>query len=147
MASALLPWLADGLALLGAVTTGVAIYGLIRLPDVYTRIHAASKVAVLGVIPILIASLSTGDPSLILRAVLIVALLVLTTPVASHAIARAAYLEGTPASSANRERSSTSTCAESGNPGTEGLSANPGSQSNLPARRDDDARSSTRTQS
>ena len=105
MASALLPWLADGLVLLSAITTSVAIYGLIRLPDIYTRIHAASKVAVLGVIPILVASLSTGDWSLILRAALIATLLILTTPVAAHAIARAASLEGAPAASVDRSPS------------------------------------------
>ena len=86
-----LAWLADALILLGVLTSSVAIYGLIRLPDIYTRIHAASKVAVLGVIPILIASLWTGDPSLILRAALIAALVVLTTPVAAHAMARARF--------------------------------------------------------
>lgn len=95
MVDVLLSWLADALIVLGAIMTSIAMFGLIRLPDIYTRIHAASKVAVMGSIPILAASYSTGEPAQILRAILIAILLVLTTPVASHAIARAAYLEET----------------------------------------------------
>jgi multicomponent Na+:H+ antiporter subunit G len=98
-----LTWLADRLVLLGMVTTIVAVYGLIRLPDVYTRLHAASKVAVLGVIPILLASTVTGDPAIVFRVVLIGVFLVLTTPVAAHAIGRTAYLQGTLTASADRD--------------------------------------------
>jgi multicomponent Na+:H+ antiporter subunit G len=96
--TALLPWLADALVLLGTITTAIAVYGLIRLPDVYTRLHAASKVAVLGTIPIVLASVVTAGPAALAHAILIAAFLVLTTPVAAHAIARAAYQQGVPAS-------------------------------------------------
>jgi len=88
------PYLADALVLLGVSVMTIGVYGVIRLPDIYVKMHAASKVVVLGVVSLLIASTVTGDPGVILRAVLIAAFLVLTTPVASHAIARAAYARG-----------------------------------------------------
>lgn len=88
------PYVADALVLLGVVVMTVGVYGVIRLPDTYTKMHAASKVVVLGVVSLLLASTATADSGVILRAVLIGAFLVLTTPVASHAIARAAYTRG-----------------------------------------------------
>ncbi len=64
---------------------------MIRMPDTYTRLHAASKAVFLGVISLLAASTVTGDPAIIFRAILIGAFLILTTPVSAHVIARAAY--------------------------------------------------------
>ncbi|MBK8905012.1 MAG: monovalent cation/H(+) antiporter subunit G [Anaerolineaceae bacterium] len=87
----LLPWLADGLVIVGAVIMGTAVYGMIWLPDVYTRLHAASKAVVLGVIPILLASTVSGEPAIIFRVILISMLLLLTAPVSAHAIGHAAY--------------------------------------------------------
>jgi multicomponent Na+:H+ antiporter subunit G len=85
-------YLADALVILGVLVMTVGVYGVVRLPDTYTKMHAASKVVVLGVVSLLVASTVTADPGVILRAVLIGAFLVLTTPVASHAIARATYM-------------------------------------------------------
>jgi multicomponent Na+:H+ antiporter subunit G len=87
-----LRWLADVLILLGLIILSIAIYGMIRMPDLYTRLHAASKAAFLGVLPFLLAAATTGDPAIIARVLLIAAFLALTTPVAAHAIAHAAYL-------------------------------------------------------
>lgn len=91
---AVVPFLADALVFLGVVVMTIGVYGVIRLPDTYARLHAASKVVVLGVISLLLASTATGDPAFVFRAVLIGAFLVLTTPVSAHVIARAAYLRG-----------------------------------------------------
>ncbi|MFD1736655.1 monovalent cation/H(+) antiporter subunit G [Bacillus salitolerans] len=73
--------------------------GLIRLPDVYTRSHAASKGATLGVASILLGTFiyflyfkSELSSSLILGIIFIL----LTLPVAGHMIARAAYNSGVP---------------------------------------------------
>ncbi|MHB1415326.1 MAG: monovalent cation/H(+) antiporter subunit G [Chloroflexota bacterium] len=85
---------ADGLVIGGAIVMTIAIYGLFSMPDLYTRLHAASKAAVLGIIPMLVATVVTKDPLIISRAVLIAAFLILTTPVATTAIGRAAYLSG-----------------------------------------------------
>ncbi len=89
-------WLADALVVLGVVIMTIGVYGVIRMPDLYTRLHAASKAVVLGVCLLAVASVVTGDAAIIARAVLIAVLLLLTTPVASHAIARGAYLEREP---------------------------------------------------
>lgn len=85
------PWLADGLVVLALVVMTLGVYGLRRMPDVYTQLHATSKAVFLGVIAILAASAAGGDPQIILRLVLIGVFLLLTTPVSAHVVARAAY--------------------------------------------------------
>ncbi len=77
--------------ILGVLIMTIGVYGMIRMPDTYTRLHAASKAVFLGVISLLAASTVTGDPAIIFRAILIGAFLILTTPVSAHVIARAAY--------------------------------------------------------
>lgn len=94
MVGGLVPWLADGLVVLGVAIMTIGVYGVIRMPDLYTRLHAASKSVVLGVVSLCLASVVTGEAAIVARVVLIGGLLLLTTPVASHAIARGAYLEG-----------------------------------------------------
>lgn len=86
-----IPYLADALVVLGIVVMTVGVFGLIRLPNTYARLHAASKVVSLGVVSLLLASTATGDPAIIFRVALIAAFLVVTTPVSAHVIARAAY--------------------------------------------------------
>jgi multicomponent Na+:H+ antiporter subunit G len=83
--------IADALLVLGLVIVSIGVYGVVRLPDVYSQLHAASKVAFIGVSALLAAAAVEGDAATIARAVLIVALLAVTTPVSSHAIARAAF--------------------------------------------------------
>jgi multicomponent Na+:H+ antiporter subunit G len=82
---------ADVLIVLGLAILTIGVYGIVRLPDVYTQLHAASKAGFLGIAALLAAAAVQGDGALIARAVLIVALLALTTPVAAHAVARAAH--------------------------------------------------------
>ena len=88
------PWVADALVLLGVFGMTVGIYGILRMPDVYNKLHAASKVVFLGVIMLLIASAVTSDAEIILRAILIGVFLVLTTPVSAHVVGKAAFLRG-----------------------------------------------------
>jgi multicomponent Na+:H+ antiporter subunit G len=85
---------ADALIVLGLLIVSVGVYGVVRLPDVYAQLHAASKVAFIGVAVLLAAAAVQGDGATIARVVLIVALLAVTTPVSAHAIARAAYRRG-----------------------------------------------------
>ncbi len=84
-------WIADALVVLGVVVMTVGVYGIYRMPDIYTKLHAASKAVFLGVVVLLVASTVTGDPAIIARSVLIGVFLVLTTPVASHTIALSAF--------------------------------------------------------
>jgi multicomponent Na+:H+ antiporter subunit G len=76
---------------IGLVVMTIGVLGLFRMPDVYLQLHAASKAVVLGVVAIAAATTAAGDGTTIARALLISAALVLTSPVATHAIARAAY--------------------------------------------------------
>ena len=89
-------WIADALIVLGLVVMTLGVYGIVRFPDVYTQLHASSKAAFLGVSILLVATALGGGPSILARVVLIVALLAITTPVAAHAIAQAAYHQREP---------------------------------------------------
>lgn len=82
---------ASGLA---AIVLGVI--GIVRLPDPYSKLHAASKAASLGLVLVLGASLGTGDPATVGRAALIAVFLLVTSPVSAHAIALAARVRGEP---------------------------------------------------
>jgi len=88
--------IADTLALLGLAILTIGVYGVMRMPDVYTQLHAASKAGFLGIAALLAAAAVQGDGAIIARAVLIVALLSVTTPVAAHAVGRAAHRRGEP---------------------------------------------------
>lgn len=92
--SAAVPWAADALVVLGVLVMTVGVYGLLRMPDTYTRLHAASKAVALGVIPLLGASALAGDKGVVLRVALIAVFIVLTAPVSAHMTGRAAYLRG-----------------------------------------------------
>ena len=84
-------WVADALVVAGLAVMTLGVYGILRLPDVYTQLHASSKAAFLGVSALLVAGAVGGGPSITARVVLIVVLLAVTTPVAAHAIGQAAH--------------------------------------------------------
>ena len=84
-------WLAgSAFALLAAV-------GVLRMPDVFTRMQASTKASTLGLGCLLLgAALQMGDLASFIRAASIGAFILLTTPVAGHVIARAAYFAEVP---------------------------------------------------
>ena len=94
--SSVAPFLADALVILGVFVMTVGVYGAIRMPDPYTKLHAMSKAVFLGVVSLCLSSAVTGDPQVIYRVVLIAAFLVVTTPISAFVIARAAYLREEP---------------------------------------------------
>jgi multicomponent Na+:H+ antiporter subunit G len=80
------------LLLLGAVFSLIAAVGVLRLPDLLTRMHAASKAGVVGAGFVLLAvAVMSSDIGVALRAIVGVVFLLLTTPVAAHLLARASY--------------------------------------------------------
>lgn len=86
-------------ALLGMGFSLVTALGLIRLPDVYTRAHAASKSATLGVMSILIGVIIyfvTEDGFFSSRVLLGILFVLITAPIGGHLIARAAYYSNVP---------------------------------------------------
>lgn len=94
MVGELLPFVADALVVLGVLVMTVGVYGAVRMPDTYTRLHAMGKVVVLGVVSLCLSSVVTADPAIILRAALIAAFLLITTPISSFVIGRASFLRG-----------------------------------------------------
>jgi multicomponent Na+:H+ antiporter subunit G len=85
------------LLLLGAVFMLLAAIGMVRMPDVLTRMHSSTKSATLGVGLIMLGvALTFSDFAIGVRAFAIVIFLFVTAPVAAHMIARAAYLSGVP---------------------------------------------------
>jgi multicomponent Na+:H+ antiporter subunit G len=72
--------------------------GIWRMPDVYCRIQCSSKTITMGALPALIALVVGEGPisSYGSRALVVAALLLIVSPAASHALARAAYRSGVP---------------------------------------------------
>jgi multicomponent Na+:H+ antiporter subunit G len=93
---AVLPYLADALVIFGTFVVTIGVYGIIRMPDTFTRLHAASKSVFLGLISLLAASTVTGQPDIIFRVVLIAFFLLMTTPVSSHVIGKATFHRAEP---------------------------------------------------
>lgn len=83
-----------GAALLfvGSVFCLAAALGIVRFPDVLTRLHAATKPQVFGLMLILTGvALTLRTWHVVLLAALTIALQILTAPVSSHMLARTAY--------------------------------------------------------
>lgn len=73
----------------------VGCLGLVRLPDVYNRLQAATKCVTLGTSSILFGTfLIVGPVAAGFKALLCIVFLVLTAPVSAHAIARGAHRAG-----------------------------------------------------
>lgn len=91
---------AGTLLLIGAAFCALASLGILRFPDVYMRLHAASKAGPLGAGLILLAvALASSDWAIAVRGVLGCVFLVLTAPVSAHLLARAALRMGAPLAS------------------------------------------------
>jgi len=86
-------WLTAALLISGASFLLIASIGLVRMPDLFTRMQAATKASTLGAGCMLLAvavrfhSLGVGP-----RAVATAGFIFLTAPVAAHLIGRAAYV-------------------------------------------------------
>lgn len=88
-------YIAALLVVLGAGFSLIAAVGVLRLPDLYTRLHAASKAGAIGAGLIFLAvAVASLDGAVILRALLGIVFLLLSTPVSAHLLARAAYRSG-----------------------------------------------------
>ena len=79
----------------GAVFCVIGAIGLLRMPDLYTRIHAASLIDTLGAGLILAGLMLQAGLTLVSVKLLAIALLIFfTSPTATHALARAAMTRG-----------------------------------------------------
>jgi len=79
----------------GGVFCVIGGIGLMRMPDFYTRVHAASVTETLGAGLILLGLMFQAGFTLTLLKLMLIALLILfTSPTATHALTRAALVRG-----------------------------------------------------
>lgn len=79
--------------LIGAVFLLIGSYGLVRLPDIYMRLHSPTKASTLGITGVLVASMifqSHMKGSFSVQELLITLFLLITAPVAANMIAKTA---------------------------------------------------------
>jgi multicomponent Na+:H+ antiporter subunit G len=85
-------WIASVAIVLGAFMSLLAGIAVLRFPDVMSRIHAATKPQVLGIMLLMLGvGLRLQSPAVIGVLVLIVILQFVTAPVSAHLTVRAAY--------------------------------------------------------
>lgn len=97
----LLEWIVAGLVVAGGAFSLIGSLGLVRMPDFFTRLHGPSKATTIGMGSILLASalyMSARGPGLSLHEFMISLFIVITTPVASHLLAKAARQRRLPGS-------------------------------------------------
>ena len=87
---------AAALLVIGVAFIGIASIGVARLPDVFQRMHAATKAGGIGTSLVVLGVLVAGGVARPLTGVLTILFMLLTLSVASQLLARAAYLSGAP---------------------------------------------------
>lgn len=76
---------------IGSVFVVIGAIGIVRMPDVYTRMHATSLIETMGGGAILLGLMIQAGPTLItLKLIMILLIFLFTGPVAAHAVAQAA---------------------------------------------------------
>lgn len=87
----------SALMIIGAAFALLASAGVVRMPDLFTRMQAATKASTLGISCVVLAvAVHFGELGITTRALATIIFIFLTAPVAAHMIARAAYFVGVP---------------------------------------------------
>ena len=91
------------MVLMGSISLLLAVIGLLRMPDVYNRVQTGTKASTLGAIlafigVVLYKSDSWADGNWIGRGLILIIFILLTNPVSSHVLMRAAYFMKVPLS-------------------------------------------------
>lgn len=90
-------WLLSAFVILGAGLMALAGLGVLRMPDLFTRMHASTKGASLGLALLLAAAvLAFAELGVATKAVLTSVFVFVTAPVAAHLLGRAAYARNIP---------------------------------------------------
>jgi multicomponent Na+:H+ antiporter subunit G len=85
------------LMLSGAIFAFLSALGILRFPDLFSRMQAATKGSAFGVTCLLLAvAVHFGELGTATRAIVTIFFVLLTAPVAAHMIGRAAYFVGVP---------------------------------------------------
>jgi multicomponent Na+:H+ antiporter subunit G len=83
--------------LLGSIFILLSAIGILKMPDLFTRMSATTKASTLGIGLVLIGTaIFWGDIGIAARALSIIIFLLLTAPVAAQIIGRAAYFDKVP---------------------------------------------------
>jgi multicomponent Na+:H+ antiporter subunit G len=91
----MIEFLKDFLILSGSIFMFLAALGVVRLPDLLTRMHATTKAATLGATLIMLAlALHFAQVAVVARAFGVILFIMMTAPVAAHVIGRAGYFVG-----------------------------------------------------
>ena len=95
MIELILNLISAGLLAAGSIFVLIGAFGLIRLPDFYTRLHAAGITDTLGAELILLGLMFQAGLSLVTVKLILISLLIFfTSPTATHAVANAARVMG-----------------------------------------------------
>lgn len=91
----MLMWLSAFCVLSGSIITFIAAWGVLRLPDFFMRMHAATKAGVVGP-SLLLVGAGFYDPSWSswIKIALAILFLFMTTPIAAHLLGKAGFLGG-----------------------------------------------------
>lgn len=95
----ILEWIAVLFVLFASLISVISAFGMIRLPDVYTRAHAATKSSTLAVLACLSGAFIyfyVHDGYVSVRLILGIVFVFITAPVSGHLVARAAYRSRVP---------------------------------------------------
>ncbi len=89
----ILTYLGYFFVLLGAIFLFLGALGLVRMPDIYTRLQTGTKASTLGAMSMIFG---TGllQPEWLIKAIVIVVFIGLSNPISSHALARGSYKSG-----------------------------------------------------
>ena len=88
----MLEWIVAILLILGSLFMLVAAIGVVKLPDVYMRMHAITKAASLGAI-LMLAAVFIWHPQWIvgIEALMVVLFVIFTTPIGTHMLAKVSH--------------------------------------------------------
>lgn len=89
----------DVLLVLGAFFSLAGVVGVLRMPDAYCRMQSSTNIATLGILNLIIAALIYATAAgmgagTAIKIALVGLFTILTNPIASHAICKAAYISG-----------------------------------------------------
>jgi multicomponent Na+:H+ antiporter subunit G len=73
----------------GLLLATIALYGLLRMPEIFAQLHAAGLITGPALILVLLAAIASGSAEIITSAALVIVFLLVTSPLSAHAIAQA----------------------------------------------------------
>ena len=77
----------------GVMAFMVSAIGLVRMPDIYTRMHAGTKATTMGIILVILGAICI-EPSWTWKLIILAVFILLTNPLSSSVIARASHSDG-----------------------------------------------------